>query len=529
MTKEEEMVSRGGGEEENDKELMELDFSSLVLRFPDIPTTQPLVNKGHYSIGRSDDGTTNIRRLRRRSLDASFYGNLNKPTMISEEELLQETKDAQTILTDDSDKNNSGLSNTDEVMEAFEAPEDKPAPIITPLIIDAAASTNNSNLSSPSKTMPPFEFELLTRGVKKQLSQQEQQGLAASLLSLPQDEAASHLTKAYAHNESLLADLRRKNAFTAFFKPGNQIPQIQLSKHFLDFGIPSGGLAPLNKPLQDTLLVSCKLGNAKLSIQTGKPAKTHTLKITPQTAIIKRKTSLAINFTLEIRTTIALRQALCMDIEGVGRFFILISINSEKSIFGMDIKELGKVVDADNGLSIPSVLYTMKRFLYDHGGLIQEGVFRLAGDELETMEVKSKLNDGTFTTCNDVNCIANLIKVFFRELPDQVLNELPPSTFLSSDDEASCVNAYETLLQPGVKKDLLDWLLDLLADVALQEPINKMNSRNLAIVVAPNLFQADDDGSMNPMESLTLSQKVVNFVYQVLNFKVKSKMTKSEQ
>jgi len=92
----------------------------------------------------------------------------------------------------------------------------------------------------------------------------------------------------------------------------------------------------------------------------------------------------------------------------------LISINSEKSIFGMDISELGRVVDADNGLSIPSVLYTMKRYLYENGGLTQEGVFRLAGDELETIEVKSKLNDGTFTTCNDVNCIANLIKVICR-------------------------------------------------------------------------------------------------------------------
>jgi len=38
--------------------------------------------------------------------------------------------------------------------------------------------------------------------VKKQLSQQEQQGLAASLLNLPQEEAISNLNKAYAHNEN---------------------------------------------------------------------------------------------------------------------------------------------------------------------------------------------------------------------------------------------------------------------------------------------------------------------------------------
>lgn len=35
---------------------------------------------------------------------------------------------------------------------------------------------------------------------------------------------------------------------------------------------------------------------------------------------------------------------------------------------------------------------------------------------------------------------------------------------------------------------VLLWLLDLCVEVAYFSPINKMNSKNLAIVIAPNLF-----------------------------------------
>jgi len=164
MTKEEEEVEESlqvmGADGSGDKELLELDLSSIVLRFPDIPTTQPIVNKGHYSIGRSDDGSTSIRRLRRRSLDASFYGNLNKPTMVSDTS--EDSHDEQTSLTTPS-FNGTNVAHTEEVTEAFEAPEDKPAPIITPLIIDATVNANNSSLSNASKPLPPFEFDLLTR------------------------------------------------------------------------------------------------------------------------------------------------------------------------------------------------------------------------------------------------------------------------------------------------------------------------------------------------------------------------------
>ena len=49
-------------------------------------------------------------------------------------------------------------------------------------------------------------------------------------------------------------------------------------------------------------------------------------------------------------------------------------------------------------------------------GYNSEGIFRLAPNENDVYNVKNALNAGTFTLnqCNDVNCIANLIKVALK-------------------------------------------------------------------------------------------------------------------
>ena len=40
----------------------------------------------------------------------------------------------------------------------------------------------------------------------------------------------------------------------------------------------------------------------------------------------------------------------------------------------------------------------------------QEGIFRLAPDMDESTMVKKALNENKFVRCDDINCIANLIK-----------------------------------------------------------------------------------------------------------------------
>jgi hypothetical protein len=60
---------------------------------------------------------------------------------------------------------------------------------------------------------------------------------------------------------------------------------------------------------------------------------------------------------------------------------------------------------------IPSVLLMMERFLKAHNGRDQVGIFRLAPDAEDCAFVKKQINAGEFKTIDDVNVIANLIKV----------------------------------------------------------------------------------------------------------------------
>jgi Rho GTPase-activating protein 22/24/25 len=68
---------------------------------------------------------------------------------------------------------------------------------------------------------------------------------------------------------------------------------------------------------------------------------------------------------------------------------------------------------------------------------------------------------------------------------------------------------------------LLQWLVDLVSDVAALEQINKMNPRNLAIVIAPNLYCTPP--GTDPIEGLMISQKVVDFVLHLVRAEIRSR------
>jgi len=78
-------------------------------------------------------------------------------------------------------------------------------------------------------------------------------------------------------------------------------------------------------------------------------------------------------------------------------------------------------------------------------------------------------------------------------------------------DAHDCVSAYNSLPEPN--KTLLAWLMELMKLIVSNSSVNKMTAQNLAIVVAPNLY---DINTPNPMEGLFLSQKCAAFLNHVL-------------
>jgi hypothetical protein len=197
------------------------------------------------------------------------------------------------------------------------------------------------------------------------------------------------------------------------------------------------------------------------------------------------------------------------------------------SVFGVNPSELECTQDLIGGssLTIPSVLIQMRAYLYEHGGLDVEGIFRIAADESEMPMVRNCLNRGTFDVCNDINCIATLIKVFFRQLPRPLLADIPTEIILNIISVKDSCAAAE-MLEP-TSKQLLDWVVDLMCDVVARGSTNKMSAQSCAIVMGPNLFVADNVGD-NPMQALMISQKAVTLLQHLITERVgfRNKMIK---
>ena len=58
---------------------------------------------------------------------------------------------------------------------------------------------------------------------------------------------------------------------------------------------------------------------------------------------------------------------------------------------------------------------------------------------------------------------------------------------MQAQSEEECCHIVSLL--PPTEAALLDWAINLMADVAQMEHLNKMNARNVAMVFAPNMTQ----------------------------------------
>ncbi|OIT01498.1 PREDICTED: rho GTPase-activating protein 5-like [Nicotiana attenuata] len=157
------------------------------------------------------------------------------------------------------------------------------------------------------------------------------------------------------------------------------------------------------------------------------------------------------------------------------------------------------------GNSVPTILLMMQGRLYAQGGLQAEGIFRINAENGQEEFVREQLNRGIIPDNIDVHCLAGLIKAWFRELPRGVLDSLSPEEIMRAQSEDECVRLVRLL--PPTEAALLDWAINLMADVAQLESFNKMNARNIAMVFAPNMTQMAD-----PLTALMYAVQVMNFL-----------------
>ncbi|MBA0767809.1 hypothetical protein Gotri_016665 [Gossypium trilobum] len=181
-----------------------------------------------------------------------------------------------------------------------------------------------------------------------------------------------------------------------------------------------------------------------------------------------------------------------------------ISFLCSASVFGVSTESMQLSLDS-RGNSVPTILLLMQSHLYARGGLQAEGIFRINAENSQEEYVREQLNRGVIPDGIDVHCLAGLIKAWFRELPSGVLDSLPPEQVMQAESEEECARLVRLL--PPTEAALLDWAINLMADVVQVEHLNKMNARNVAMVFAPNMTQMSD-----PLTALMYAVQVMNFL-----------------
>ncbi|MCD7468025.1 Rho GTPase-activating protein 2 [Datura stramonium] len=174
------------------------------------------------------------------------------------------------------------------------------------------------------------------------------------------------------------------------------------------------------------------------------------------------------------------------------------------SVFGVSAESMQCSYDT-RGNSVPTILLLMQERLYSQHGLMAEGIFRINPENSQEEHVRDQLNRGIVPEDIDVHCLAGLIKAWFRELPSGVLDGLSPEQVLQCNTEEEFVELVKQL--KPTETALLNWAIDLMADVVEQEESNKMNARNIAMVFAPNMTQMSD-----PLTALMHAVQVMNLL-----------------
>lgn len=178
--------------------------------------------------------------------------------------------------------------------------------------------------------------------------------------------------------------------------------------------------------------------------------------------------------------------------------------SASASVFGVSAESMQCTYDG-KGNSVPTILLHMQERLYAQGGLKAEGIFRINPENDQEELVRDQLNKGIVPEDIDVHCLASLIKAWFRELPEGVLDSLSPEQVLQCNSEEEFLELV-TLLRP-TPAALLNWAVELMSDVVEEEELNKMNARNIAMVFAPNMTQMSD-----PLTALMHAVQVMNFL-----------------
>ncbi|KAM9322614.1 uncharacterized protein KZ484_020765 [Pholidichthys leucotaenia] len=170
--------------------------------------------------------------------------------------------------------------------------------------------------------------------------------------------------------------------------------------------------------------------------------------------------------------------------------------NKEK-VFGCDLLEHLNA----SGQEIPVVLRCCSEFVEQNG--IVDGIYRLSGVSSNIQKLRGEFESEGSPDLNkdvylqDIHCVSNLCKAYFRELPNPLLTYQLYDKFAEAVaiqlEEERLVKIRDVLKElPTQHYRTLEFLMRHLVRMASYSSDTNMHARNLAIVWAPNLLRSKD-------------------------------------
>ncbi|XP_072521119.1 rho GTPase-activating protein 25 [Salminus brasiliensis] len=167
---------------------------------------------------------------------------------------------------------------------------------------------------------------------------------------------------------------------------------------------------------------------------------------------------------------------------------------------------------------VPMLVEKCAEFIKEHG-LVEEGIFRLPGQENQVKHFREAFDAGerpSFPSDTDVHTVASLLKLYLRELPEPVVPWTQYQDFLDSSLmlDATTAAGKEKLekqisLLPRVNYNLLSYICRFLFEVQQHSKVNKMSVENLATVMGVNLFKPQVEDAISMMKGTPMIQKVM--------------------
>eukprot|EP01133_Synstelium_polycarpum_P008920 gene8920-10452_t len=148
----------------------------------------------------------------------------------------------------------------------------------------------------------------------------------------------------------------------------------------------------------------------------------------------------------------------------------------------------------DSSSNVPYIITITTEHLARHG-LQEQGILRQAGSKTQVNAYVAQLDAGhtiDLSTCADVNVVGDLLKKYFRELPEPILSRSLSSKIdyiVNLEDTDQQVSSLTSLVNSLdiITRSSLHSLFAFLSLVSKSSMVNKMNNSNLSLVFSPTL------------------------------------------